>query len=210
MSGYCRCREEHSEDFSESWHGTRSGKIYHLCGCFDCKKADAEYRKKYRESKKLIKYTGLEPWHGTYVGYTNHQCKCLDCKRAKNSYTKNRMSSPQIRQRSAARRRELYDINPEGQARRFQKYVEKMGRDVYNTKSNHRQRILRSEKAKVLTKKKVSRVGEHHLKWKPEDDLFILVNWTQNSRIVAFHLGRSQDSIRQRKALLRKKGLAPQ
>ncbi len=70
-------------------HGTLTAYNYYKCGCADCRRWSADYRKSVRTSwhgKPLP--PGVQ--HGTLNASTNYGCHCADCRTA--SSTKPRLT----------------------------------------------------------------------------------------------------------------------
>jgi hypothetical protein len=66
---------------AELVHGTRHAYTNGKCRCDQCKTANAEYHREFRQKRR-----GVEPpEHGTISAYTNYGCRCDRCKEAHRS-----------------------------------------------------------------------------------------------------------------------------
>lgn len=69
-------------------HGTLSTYTNHGCRCEACKRANADYHRNLRRTRRAALAAGRAPGlkHGSFSTYTNHGCRCEACKRAKREY----------------------------------------------------------------------------------------------------------------------------
>lgn len=193
----CKC-VEHSEDFTEKWHGTCGGYSNHYCRCLRCKEAKRKAAKKYYDANPL-----------------NENQKIKAALRSRKYKELNR---DKVRERS----RRYWDDDPTGSKRESKKRSdvkyrlthksEKSLRDFkYRQERQRLKKLIGSDPLRFAAVKSTDKYFEgFHNRWSCEDDLFLITHWSLPNLVICHKLKRTYHSVKSRKQVLRKKGLAPE